>query len=64
MHVVQPETYRKWVRQSRQRIVFKPSGGAMTNDVLDEAFQPQPHGTVRCKQQLGGLIKSYYREAA
>jgi hypothetical protein len=36
----------------------------MTNDVLDETFQPQPHGTVRCKQQLGGIIKSYYREAA
>lgn len=39
-------------------------GVGMTNDVLDETFQPQLHGTVRCKQQLGGLIKSYYREAA
>jgi putative transposase len=39
-------------------------GVGMTNDVLDETFQPQPHGTVRCKQQLGGIIKSYYREAA
>jgi len=38
-------------------------GVGMTNDVLDETFQPQLHGTVRCKQQLGGLIKSYYREA-
>ena len=26
MHVVQPETYRRWVRQSRRGIVFKPSG--------------------------------------
>jgi len=39
-------------------------GVGMTNDVLDETFQPQLHGTVRCKQQLGGIIKSYYREAA
>jgi putative transposase len=36
----------------------------MTNDVLDETFQPQLHGTVRCKKQLGEIIKSYYREAA
>lgn len=36
----------------------------MNNEVLDETFEPQSHGKVRCKQQLGGLIKSYYREAA
>ncbi len=36
----------------------------MTNDVLDNTFQPQPNGTVRCKQQLGGIIKSYYGDAA
>jgi len=39
-------------------------GVGMNNDVLDKTFQPQSHGTVRCKQQLGGIIKSYYREAA
>ena len=39
-------------------------GLGMGNEVLDETFRPQTHGTVRCKQQLGGLIKSYYREAA
>jgi len=26
MHVVQPETYRKWVRQSKRGEAFKPSG--------------------------------------
>jgi len=26
MHVVRPETYQKWVRQSRRGIAFKPSG--------------------------------------
>jgi hypothetical protein len=31
---------------------------------LDKDFQTQNEGVVRCKQQLGGLIKSYYREAA
>lgn len=39
-------------------------GVGMNNEVLDETFRPQLHGTVRCKQQLGGIIKSYYREAA
>jgi putative transposase len=30
MHVVLPETYRKWVRQSRRGITFKPSGRPRT----------------------------------
>jgi hypothetical protein len=36
----------------------------MNNEVLDKEFTPQREGAVRCKQQLGGIIKSYYREAA
>lgn len=39
-------------------------GVGMKNEVLDETFRPQFHGAVRCTQQLGGIIKSYYREAA
>jgi len=39
-------------------------GIGMNNEVLDETFQPQAHGTARCKQLLGGIIKSYYRQAA
>ena len=39
-------------------------GIGMNNDVLDETFRPQLHGVVRCKRQLGGIIKSYHREAA
>ena len=35
----------------------------MTNDVLDETSQPQLHCTVRCKQQLGEIIKPYYLDA-
>ncbi len=34
------------------------------NRVLDEQFKVQPVGPVQCRQQLGGLIKDYYREAA
>lgn len=39
-------------------------GIGMKNELLDENFRPQFEGAVRCKQQLGGIIKSYYREAA
>jgi len=39
-------------------------GVGMHNEVLDKTFRPQLHGAVRCKQQLGGIIKSYYRQAA
>ncbi len=39
-------------------------GIGMGNVVLDKSFRPQAHGPIRCRQQLGGLIKSYYREAA
>ena len=51
-----------WVRYYN---TCRPHRGiGMKNEVLDETFQPQLHGTVRCKEQLGGIIKSYYREAA
>jgi len=36
----------------------------MNNEVLNKKFKPQLESAVRCKQQLGGIIKSYYREAA
>ena len=39
-------------------------GIGKNNEVLDKSFRPQTHGAVRCEQQLGGIIKSYYREAA
>ena len=34
------------------------------NTVLDEGFVPKTEGRVRCKSELGGILKSYYREAA
>ena len=51
-----------WVRHYNTERPHR--GVGMNNEVLDRAFQPQSYGTVRCKQQLGGLIKSYYRDAA
>jgi putative transposase len=39
-------------------------GIGMKNEVLDKTFVPQTEGVVRCRQQLGGIIKSYFREAA
>ena len=39
-------------------------GVGKDNRVLDPLFKPQSEGVVRCLEQLGGLIKSYYRQAA
>lgn len=34
------------------------------NNVLDVNFTPKAKGAVKCREQLGGLIKDYYRDAA
>lgn len=39
-------------------------GFGIEKRVLDEYFEPQTTGLVKCKKELGGIIKSYYREAA
>jgi putative transposase len=39
-------------------------GIGKNNEVLDPAFRPHARGPVRCRQQLGGIIKDYFREAA
>lgn len=39
-------------------------GKGIDNNVLDVDFTPRTQGRVRCKEELGGIIKSYYREAA
>jgi len=51
-----------WVRYYNTRRPHRGLG--MKNEVLEKTFIPQSEGVVRCRQQLGGLIKSYYREAA
>jgi putative transposase len=39
-------------------------GVGRDNTVLDVDFVPQTEGRIRCKSELGGILKSYYREAA
>jgi putative transposase len=39
-------------------------GVGRDNTVLDENFVPQTEGRIRCRSELGGILKSYYREAA
>ena len=39
-------------------------GFGMDNRVLDEQFRPQREGPVRCREELGGLIKEYHDQAA
>ena len=51
-----------WVAYYNSRRPHRGIG--MNNEVLDETFRPEIEGVVRCKEELGGIIKSYYREAA
>ncbi|HPG70371.1 MAG TPA: integrase core domain-containing protein [Candidatus Hydrogenedentes bacterium] len=53
---------RTWVAYYNTRRPHR--GVGMKNEVLDKTFVPQSEGVVRCRSELGGLIKSYYREAA
>jgi putative transposase len=39
-------------------------GVGRDNSVLDESFIPRTEGAVRCRTELGGLIREYYRDAA
>jgi hypothetical protein len=36
----------------------------MSNEVVDKESSPQSEGIARCKQQLGGTMKSYQRDTA
>jgi len=39
-------------------------GVGIGNRVLDRSFAPRLSGTIRCRRRLGGIVTSYYREAA
>ncbi len=39
-------------------------GVGRDNTVLDESFVPINEGPICCRSELGGILKSYYREAA
>ena len=52
----------KWISYYNSR---RPHQGFdINNQVLDKDFEVQTVGEVRCKEELGGIIKSYYRKAA
>ena len=43
----------------------KPHRGVgRDNTVLNEKSVPQTKGRIRCKSELGGILRSYYRDAA
>lgn len=39
-------------------------GVGRDNSVLDENFIPKTEGQVRCRTELGDIIREYYRDAA
>ena len=53
---------RTWVRYYNTERPHR--GKDIGNLVLDVDFNPTAEGNVKCKEQLGGIIRSYYREAA
>jgi putative transposase len=53
---------RVWLKHYHEQRPHR--GVGRDNTVLDETFVPQSQGSVRCKSELGGILKSYYREAA
>ncbi|MFP6584713.1 MAG: integrase core domain-containing protein [Candidatus Hydrogenedentota bacterium] len=51
-----------WIRYYNSQ---KPYPGVdIGNKVLDTNFTPTFKGEVKCREQLGGIIRDYYREAA
>ena len=53
---------RVWLKHYHEQRPHRGIG--RDNTVLDETFVPRTEGVVRCKSELGGILKSYYREAA
>ncbi len=53
---------RTWVKHYNTERPHR--GVGIGNNVLDASFTPEPLGTIRCKRQLGGIVTSYYRDAA
>ena len=39
-------------------------GAGRDKTVLDVDFVPKTEGRIRCRTELGGILKSYFREAA
>jgi putative transposase len=53
---------RSWLRHYH---VSRPhQGNSIGNNVLDVNFKSVRDGPIKCQEDLGGIIKPYYREAA
>ena len=53
---------RTWIRYYNTERPHR--GKDIGNRVLNVDFKPTVKGEVKCNEQLGGIIRSYYREAA
>ncbi len=53
---------RVWLKHYHEQRPHR--GVGRDNTVLDTSFVPTTEGAIRCKSELGGILKSYYREAA
>ena len=53
---------KSWVRHYNTERPHQGKG--VGNNVLDVDFKVRKEGTIRSREKLGGLIRSYYREAA
>ena len=53
---------RTWVKHYNTERPHRGTG--IDNNVLDRSFRPQTQGPIRCKRKLGGIVTSYYRDAA
>ena len=53
---------RVWLKHYHEQRPHR--GVSRENTVLDVDFVPQTEGLIRCKSELGGILKSYYRDAA
>lgn len=53
---------RTWVKHYNTERPHR--GVGIDNNVLDASFTPESAGAIRCRRQLGGIVTSYYRDAA
>ena len=49
-----------WIKYYNTRRPHR--GKDIGNNILDIDFSPTLEGEVKCREQLGGVIKDYYRE--
>jgi putative transposase len=53
---------RVWLKHYHEQLPHR--GVGRDNFVLDTSFVPKTDGAIGFRSELGGILKSYYREAA